>query len=124
MKTLFIGMALLLMLGCQKFIDKRVIRNDQLYGKWLLTGGSALVKRQGVIRNQPIYFDFTPSGSINSNWSNCFSFRFGKANELLISDGCVDCIRCEPAVWHYDLSQPNQLQLAFGVDDIGVLRRE
>lgn len=124
MKTLFTCIALLLVLGCQKFIDKRVIRNDQLFGKWILTGGSALDNRQGVVKNQPIYFIFTPPGGIQSNWSNCFSFQFGKANELLVSNGCVDCIRCEPSVWHYDLSQPDKLRLAFGPDDIGVLRRE
>lgn len=122
MRPTLVILLLALIISCHQ----DVIHNDQLYGKWLLAGGSALVKRQAKVNPRPIYFVFATHGSIESNWSNCYSFRFGAANELLITNGCVDCavVGCDQSVWHYSFSAPDKLMIEFGPDDTGLLQRE
>jgi hypothetical protein len=121
MKPSLLLLLLLVSLSCHQ----DVALNEQLYGKWLLTGGSALAKRQASVKASPIYFVFTTHGSIESNWSNCYSFRFGDANELLISNGCVDCAveGCEQSVWHYRFTGGNELTIEFQPGDVGFLQR-
>jgi len=122
MRPLLVVFVLWIGLSCQKDID----RTDTLYGKWVLVSGPALAKRQVATQNQAIYFVFTQSGSIESNGSNCYSFTFGKVNELLINNGCVDCsvAGCDQSVWHYSFTSPNQLRLEFQPGDVGFLQRQ
>ncbi|SOD97869.1 hypothetical protein [Spirosoma fluviale] len=49
MRSLIVVGLVGLMLSCQKSLTL----NEQLYGKWQLTGGSALVKRQTMGKPQP-----------------------------------------------------------------------
>lgn len=115
---------LLLILGLSCHQD--VVLNEQLHGKWILTGGSALAKRQARVNSQPIHFVFTTHGSIESNWSNCYAFRFGKAHELLINNVCADCLAagCGEPAWHYSFNAAHELTIEFGPGDIGFLQRQ
>lgn len=116
---------LLLLLLVAQSCHEDVALNDQLYGKWILTSGTTLTKRQTSVRPDPVYFIFTTHGSIESNWSNCYAFRFGKPNEFLIGDSCADCIAngCE-SVWHYEIKSANELTIEFQAADVGVLQRQ
>lgn len=122
MRPILLTLLLLLTFSCHRDAGP----NAQLYGKWILTGGSALVKRQSSAIMQPIYFTFTQHGSIESNWSNCYSYRFGAANELMVNNNCIDCIidNCGQSVWHYRFDAGNELRIEFQPGDIGLLRRE
>jgi len=122
MKSVLWLLALWIVLSCQKSID----RTDQLYGKWLLAGGSALAKRQTSVNPKPIYFTFLSTGGIDSNWSTCYSFRFGKADEMLTSNNCVDCAvpGCGDSVWHYTFNNPYEMTIEFQAGDVGLFRRQ
>ena len=110
-----------LSLSCQQDIDD----HERLYGRWLLVDGSALSMRQ-ALNKQPIYFTFSSTGTIDSNWSNCYSYTFGNAGELLVSNGCIDCAvaGCNESIWHYTYTSINELIVEFKPGDVGILRKQ
>ncbi|RZM13396.1 MAG: hypothetical protein EOO88_44730 [Pedobacter sp.] len=110
-----------LSLSCQQDIDGR----ERLYGRWLLVDGSALTMRQAISK-QPVYFPFSPTGTIESNWSNCYSHTFGNAGELLVRNGCIDCaaVGCNESIWQYTYTSVNELTIEFKPGDIGILRKQ
>ena len=121
MKPFFLVILLALSLSCQKDINY----HERLYGRWLLIGGSALPVRQANIK-QPIYFTFSSTGSIESNWSTCYSYKFGNAGELLVNNGCIDCAAfgCSESIWHYTYTPTNELTIEFKAGDTGILRKQ
>ncbi|AKD56396.1 hypothetical protein [Spirosoma radiotolerans] len=121
MRPFLLVVLVALSLSCQKDFDN----HDRLYGKWLLLGGSALQWRQAIVK-QPIYFTFSSTGSVESNWSSCYSYKFGNPGELLVRNGCVDCavVGCDESVWHYTFTPVNGLSIEFKAGDTGILQRQ
>ena len=120
MKPILLLVLLSMTLSCQKDVNP----DTRLYGKWVLTGGSVLQKRQFSI-TQPLYFHFDRDGSVESNWGNCYSFRLGKAGELIANNTCADCIvpDCGREIWHYTFPAPYELTINFGLQGIGYFKR-
>lgn len=121
MRPFLLSILFVLSLSCQQDVDDR----ERLYGKWLLVDGSALPMRQASSK-QPIYFTFSPTGTIESNWSNCYSYTFGNAGELLVSNGCIDCAitGCSESIWKYTYTSVNELTIEFKLGDVGTLRKQ
>lgn len=121
MRPLLLVVLIVLSLSCQKDIDG----HERLYGKWLLIGGSALPMRQATVK-QPVYVTFSSTGTIESTWSTCYSFKFGNAGELLIRNGCIDCAvaGCDESIWHYTYTPANELVIEFKAGETGILRRQ
>jgi len=121
MRPFFFFVLFVLSLSCQQDIDDR----ERLYGRWLLIDGSALPTKQALSK-QPIYFTFSPTGTIESNWSNCYSYTFANAGELLVSNGCIDCAvaGCNESIWQYRYTSVNELTIEFEAGDIGILRKQ
>ena len=123
MKSYLLVLIVVISVSCQKDID----RNERLYGKWVLTGGTALQKRKSLIKSQPAYLVFEPTGSVQSNgfW-NCYNFQFGAANALTVNNNCLDCIvvDCGKSTWHYQFTAPDELTIEFQPDDVGVFRKQ
>lgn len=121
MRPIVLVILFALSLSCQQDIDA----HERLYGTWLLVGGSALPTRQ-TIGKQSVYFTFSATGTIESNWSNCYSYTFGNAGELLVRNGCIDCAvaGCNESVWRYTYTPVNELVIEFNAGDVGLFRRQ
>ena len=120
MRPLLLLLLLCIGLSCQKDVNP----DTRLYGKWVVTGGSVRQKRQ-FSTTQSLYFNFNTDGSVESNWGNCYSFRFGKPGELIATNNCLDCIipDCGKEIWHYTFPAPYELTIDFGLNGIGYFRR-
>lgn len=120
MRPVLISLLLFIGLSCQKDVNP----DTRLYGKWAVTGGSVLQKRQ-FTATQPLYFNFDTDGNVESNWGSCYWFRFDKPGKLIATNVCIDCLveGCDEETWQYSFPAPYELTIDFGLKGIGYCRR-